>query len=188
MFVVNMQNFNIMEEKKTSVAINAVTYGLMTGAVVIVYSLLLYIANLYLNKTLGYISYAILLGGMVWGTLEYRKKMAGGFISYGQAFTSSFLIGLFAGILGSVYMLIFAQFINPGFINEIIEQSRVALQAKNMTEDQIETALEWTRKFTTPVMMLIWGLVGYTLISLILGLIAAIFLKKVDPSAPTSAI
>jgi len=177
-----------MEEKKPSSAANALNYGLITGAVLIVYSLILYIANLYLNKSLGYVGYVFLLGGMVWGTLEYRKKAVNGFLTYGQAFSSCFLIGLFAGILGSIYMFIFAQFINPGFVNEIIDQARVSMQGKNMTDDQIETALEYTRKFTSPVMMMIWGLVGYTLISLVLGLIAAIFLKKVDANATTSSL
>jgi len=188
MFVVNPQNINIMEEKKRSLSSNALNYGLITGAVLIVYSLLLYIANLYLNKTLGYVGYVFLLGGMVWGTLEYRKKAANGFLTYGQAFNSCFLIGLFAGILAAIYMFVFAQFINPGLINEIIDQAKASFQDKNMTDDQIETALDYARKFTSPIMMMIWALVGYTIVSLILGLLAAIFLKKADPNAPTSAL
>jgi len=55
--------------------------------------------------------------------------------------------------------VIFAKFINPGFINEIVEQARIKMQAKNnLTEDQIETALDYTRKFTTPVWLAIFGL------------------------------
>ena len=177
-----------MEEKKTTVASNALNYGLITGAVLIVYSLLLYIANLYLNKSLGYISYIFLLGGMVWGTLEYRKKAGNGFLTYGQAFNSCFLIGLIAGILATIYMFVFVKYINPGFINEIIEQARVKLQTQNLTDDQIETALDYTRKFTTPAMMTIWGLVIYAIISAVLGLITAIFLKKADPNAPPASL
>jgi len=188
MFVSNTKKITAMEEKKPSPSGNALNYGLITGAVLIVYSLLLYIANLYLNKSLGYVGYVFLLGGMVWGTLEYRKKVTNGFLTYGQAFSSCFLIGLFAGILGAIYMFIFAQFINPGFVNEIIEQARIQMQAKNLTDDQIETALSYTRKFTSPVMMMIWGLVGYALVSVVLGLLAAIFLKKEDPNATASSL
>jgi len=177
-----------MEEKKPSLAINALNYGLITGAVLIVYSLLLYIANLYMNKPLGYISYLFLLAGMVWGTIEYRKKALNGFMTYGQAFSSCFLIGLFAGILGTIYMFVFINYINPGFVNEIIEQARIQMQAKNLNDDQIESALDYTRKFTTPLMMTVWGLVAYSLMSAILGLLAAIFLKKTDPDIPSSAL
>ena len=178
-----------MEEKKRSVSANALNYGLITGAVMIVFNLILFISNLYMNRTLGYIGYVFMLGGMVWGTLEYRKKLENGFMTYGEALTSCFLIGLFAGILGVIYIVIFAKFINPGFINEIVEQARAQMQSKNnLTEDQIETALDYTKKFTTPVWMAIWGLLGSAFMSLILGLLAAIFLKKVDPNAPKSAL
>lgn len=188
MFVLNTKKPTTMEEKKRSVTINSLNYGLITGAVIIVYSLLLYIANLYMNKGLGFVAYVFLLGGMFWGTLEYRKKSMNGYMTYGQAFSSAFLIGLFAGIIGTIYMFIFVQYINPGMVNEIIEQTRVKLQDQNLTEDQIESALDYTRKFTTPLMMTIWGLVAYTLISLVLGLLSAIFLKKPDPNATTSAL
>ena len=177
-----------MEEKKQSVVANALNFGLITGAVVIVYSLLLYIANLYMNRSLGFVAYVLLLGGMAWGTLEYRKKSMNGFMTYGQAFSSCFLIGLFAGILATIYMFVFVQYIHPGLVNEVIEQTRIKLQEQNMTEDQIESALDYTRKFTTPIMMTIWGLVGYSLISLVLALVAAIVLKKPDPNAQTSAL
>ncbi len=109
-------------------------------------------------------------------------------MTYGQAFSSCFLIGLFAGILATIYMFVFVQYIHPGLVNEVIEQTRIKLQEQNMTEDQIESALDYTRKFTTPIMMTIWGLVGYSLISLVLALVAAIVLKKPDPNAQTSAL
>ena len=173
-----------METKKPSVSANAINYGLITGAVMIVYSLILYIANLYMNRNLGYISYVFLVAGMGWGTFELRKKYENGLMTYGEAFISCFLIGLFAGILSTIYIFVFAKFINPGFINEILEQSRVQMQARNMNDDQIETAMEYTKRFTSPVWLVIWGFVAYVFMSLVLGLIAAIFLKKTDSSAP----
>lgn len=172
-----------MEEKKNSSIQNAMIYGLITGVVMIVFHLLMFIMNLYMNRSIQYVSYLLLLAGMVYGTYDYRKKSTGGFMTYGQAFSSLFLIGLFAGILGAIYSFIFASYIHPGIINEIIDQARAGMQDKNMTDDQIETALQYTRKFTSPAMMLIFGLLGYSIISLILGLLAAIFLKKNDPNA-----
>jgi hypothetical protein len=178
-----------MEEKKHSVSANSLNYGLITGGVMIVFNLILFISNLYMNQSLGYIGYLFRLGGMVWGTLEYRKKLQNGFMTYGEAFSSCFLIGLFAGILGVVYIVIFAKFINPGFINEIVEQARIKMQAKNnLTEDQIETALDYTRKFTTPVWLAIFGLLGSAFMSVVLGLLTAIFLKKTDPGTSQSTM
>ena len=163
---------------------NALSYGVIVGAVLILYSLLLFLLGMHTNKYLGYVGYVFLIAGMVWGTLEYRKKYLGGFMSYGKAFMSCFMTGLYAGLILGVYMYVFAQFIHPGFIQEMLDLSRQAMYESNanMTEEQVEQALEISAKFMSPVMMAVWAFVGYLFVSAIIGLIAAIFLKKEDKS------
>jgi hypothetical protein len=172
-----------MEEKPRSVSSSALYYGLITGAAMILYSLILFLAGLHMNKTMGYIGYVILILGMVWGTLDYRKKYLGGFMPYGKAFTSCFMIGLFSGILGTIYMYLFAQFIHPGFGQEILDAAREQLAGRNMTEEQMDQALAMQARFMSPVAMAIWALVMSVIGSAILGLIVAIFLRKEDKSA-----
>jgi ABC-type antimicrobial peptide transport system permease subunit len=186
MFVTNTQKTKTMEEKKRSVFANAMTYGLISGAVIIIYSLILFIAGQHMNKFLGWISYVILIGGMVYGTLEYRKKYQGGFMTFGQAFQSCFFIGLVAGVLGTIYMFFFVNYINPGFVNEVLEQAKTSMQDQNLTEDQMDAALQWTRKFTSPLLMTITSIVTYSIMSVVLGLIVALFLKKEDPAAKST--
>jgi hypothetical protein len=173
-----------MEPKPRSNTTNALYFGILTGAAMIVYSLILFIADAYMINGLNYIGYLLLIGGMIWGTLEYRKKYSGGFLPFGKAFSSCFMIGLFAGILASVYMFIFAQFIHPGLSGEILERSREQILARSpdITDDQLQQALLWTKRFTTPIMMMIWGFIMYVIASLIFGLILAIFLRKEDKS------
>ncbi|MEI6173326.1 MAG: DUF4199 domain-containing protein [Bacteroidota bacterium] len=173
-----------MEEKSRSVSLNGLFYGLITGGAMIVLSLILFLLDLYMNKAVSWISYLVAIGGMVWGTLDYRKKYCNGFLTYGQAFKSVFMIGLFAGILSSIYLYFFIQFIHPGFINELLDQARanILLSNPNMTDEQIEQAVSMSSKFMSPVMMVVWGLVTYAVMSAIAGLIIAIFLKKEDPS------
>jgi len=176
-----------MEEKSRSTTVQGMYFGAITGIAIIIFSLLLYVADLHMNRSVTWISYLFLLGGMIWGTLDYRKKYLNGFMSYGKAFSTTFMIGLFAGILGSIYIFVFAQFIHPGFIQEIMEQSReqIVNSNPNLSEEQVEQALAISSKFTSPVMMMIWGVVMYAIFSAILGLIAAIFLKKEDKSLTT---
>lgn len=173
-----------MEEKQRSVISNSLNYGLLVGAAMIVFSLIMYIADLYMNKAVNWIGYIFLVAGMIWGTLEYRKKYANGFLSYGKAFSSCFWIGLFGGIISTIYFFIFIKFIHPGFINEIIDQMRANMIASNpeMSEDQMEQAISMSSKFMSPVFMTLWGFAAYAAMSAVLGLIIAIFLKKEDPS------
>ena len=173
-----------MEEKPRSVLSNGIYYGLITGAAMIVFSLVMFLLDLYLNKAVNWIGYLFLIAGMIWGTLEFRKKYSNGFLTYGKAFSSSFWIGLFAGILSSVYLFLFIRFIHPGFINELLDQMRTNLLTTNpdMSEEQIEQAVSISSKFMSPVMMTLWGLAAYAALSAIISLILAIFLKKEDPS------
>jgi hypothetical protein len=177
-----------MEEKQRSVIANGLNYGLITGGVLIVYSLIMFISDLYLNKAVSWIGYIFLIGGMVWGTLEYRKKYSNGFLTYGKAFSSCFWIGLIGGIISTIYFFIFIKFIHPGFINEIMDQARanIVTSNPNMSEEQVEQAISMSAKFMSPVMMTIWGFAGYAAISAVLGLIIAIFLKKEDTSLNSS--
>jgi hypothetical protein len=177
-----------MEEKPRTVLSNGRYFGLITGAAMIVFSLIMFLSDLYLNQAVNWIGYIFLIAGMVYGTLEYRKKYSNGFLSYGKAFSSCFWIGIFAGIIASVYFYIFVQFIHPGFINELLDQMRANMIESNpeMSDDQMEQAISMSAKFMSPVMMTLWALAGYAAVSAIIGLILAIFLKKEDPSLNTT--
>ena len=176
-----------MEEKPRSVIANGLVFGMITGGAVILFSLILFLTDLYLNQGVSWISYLILAGGLFYGTSEYRKKYTNGFMTYGKAFSSCFWIGIFTAIIGSAYMFVFAQFIHPGLIQEILDQTRAKLAGKpEMTEEQIEQALYYTAKFISPLMMTITGFFMYAVSSTIIGLILAIFLKKEDPSLNSS--
>ncbi|MEI6454719.1 MAG: DUF4199 domain-containing protein [bacterium] len=177
-----------MEEKTRTTTVHSLYYGLMTGAALIILSLILYISNLYMNRPLGYLSFAILAGGMVWGTLEYRKTYRNNFMTYGQAFSLCFLIGLFTAVVSAIFSYIFAEFIYPGLSQEILQKAREEIEngGQQITEEQMEVALDWTRKFTTPVMMAIMDLVMKVFSSVILALLAALFLKREDKSLNTT--
>ena len=177
-----------MEEKPRSVISNGIYFGLITGAAMIVFSLVMFLLDLYLNRAVSSVGYVFLVAGMIWGTLEFRKKYSNGFLSYGKAFSSCFWIGLFAGIIGAVYLFVFAKFIHPGFVNELIEVQRAGMMASNpeMSDDQVDQAMSMASKFMSPVIMTVWALVAYAAMSAVIGLIAAIFLKKEDPSLNTT--
>jgi len=173
-----------MEEKKKSVTMNGIIYGIITAIMVIVFSLILYIFNLHMNRSVSWIGYLFLLAGMIWGTLEYRKKTLGGFMSYGKAFSVSFMIILFAGIIYCIYTYFFFQFIAPGSVNELIEMQRqqIAESNVNLTDEQIEQALEISARFMTPIWIAVLGFVQQLIIGAIVCLITSIFLKKEDKS------
>ncbi len=62
-----------MEEKLRTTTVNGIYYGLMTGAGLIIISLILFLTDLYMNKGVSSIEYLVLIAGMVYGAIDYRK-------------------------------------------------------------------------------------------------------------------
>jgi hypothetical protein len=171
-----------MEEKQRSQAVQAMIFGCITAAASIVYSLLVFILNLYMSQVLQYAGMILTIGGMVWGAYSYRKEYLKGFMTYGQSVSLTFLIGLFASIIGIVYTFIYFKYINPGMVDELLAQTREKMMAKSgqMSEDQMDQALAMTAKFMHPAWMAVWGFLANAFFSLVLAMLVSIFMKKKD--------
>jgi len=175
-----------METQPRSLFNNALIYGLLTAAFSIVFSILTYILDLPYKSPIMYFSFVILLAGIIYGTSQYRNNYLGGYISFGKAFLSGFIIVLVSAFATSLYTFIFFTYIDPAYLEKIITQAmdetETKMIAKGLTNDQIEPALAMTRKFMSPGMMSAFSILGSALFGAILSLIAAAFLKKEDKS------
>ncbi|GAB1405166.1 DUF4199 domain-containing protein [Lentimicrobium sp.] len=161
---------------------NALKYGVITGVAYILLSLLLYSFDLSGNTWAGYVSFLVLIGGIVAGTITYRDKHSGGYLSYKRCLGSGVLISLVAGVLMGIYSFVFFQFFDPEMINKMLELAGQNMADKGMTEDQIDQAMNVTRKFMTPLWMTITSLLSIVFWGTIFSLIASIFIKKEDPN------
>lgn len=169
-----------MEEKSKSTFKFNLTYGLITGAAVIILSLIFYVLELPFDSPIvKYAPFLIFIGGMVYGAHMYKNEFGNGFMTYGKAFGTSYLIGIYAAILASIYGFIYMSYIDPGIINQILEVTeQTLLDQGNMTDAQIDQALELTKKIASPGVANIMGLVWYAVILAIVSLITSIFVKN----------
>jgi ABC-type antimicrobial peptide transport system permease subunit len=105
--------------------------------------------------------------------------MNGGFITYGNSFLLGFFIVLIGGILASLFSFVLFKFIDPGLVDTMIETAREKMESRgDMSEEQIDMALEMSKTMMSPLWMMIWGLAGSAFIGAILSLIVSIFMKK----------
>lgn len=167
-----------MEEQKPSLWKSALNWGVILGIALIIYSLLMWILDLSLEQWVSWVSYIIMIGGIVLGTKSYRDNILNGAISYGQALGFGVLMMLFASIIAAIYSYIFFAFIDPEFVNKMLQMVEEQLLERGMPDEQIEMAIEMQRKFMKPVIMALMTIPTYTFIGLIISLITSIFLKK----------
>jgi hypothetical protein len=179
-----------MEEKIKTPAAHALIYCLIPAGAMIVYGIILYLFNENLNRFLSALSYIFLIAGMVYGTLQYRKQYLNDNMSYSQAFTTCFMIGLFCMIILTVFNFIFYKFIDPGIVQQMKDMAREQMLAKrpDMTDQQLEAATSMQDKFMSPGALAIFGLLGGVLVSLVIALILGLFLKKQDDTIAPPAV
>jgi NADH:ubiquinone oxidoreductase subunit 6 (subunit J) len=157
--------------------------GLIISLILIVLGIGLYMSDLWLNKTLGYIQYCIIIGALIWSCIHYAKQMNGD-VTFGNVFAHGFKITATIIVITVVYSVIAMNFLFPEMIDKIIENAATEMEKnKKMTDEQINQALTMTRKFMMPFM--IGGIIIMTgIIGAIGSAIGAAVAKKTPKTNP----
>ena len=167
-----------MSDLKPSKMKSAFSSGIILGLALTVFTLATYLLELYIYQWVQYLNWVVFIGGIVIFTKKYRDEVCNGVISYGGALGYGVLLSLFASIVVSIVNYVYLGYVDSGFIDYTLEQQEAGMYEQNVPEEQIEVAMEYTRKFTSPIMMAIWGIVGSVFFGLIISLVTSAFLKK----------
>lgn len=168
-----------MEEKSTLWPVGF-RVGVILALALIIYSMLLQVTGMVTNQALGLIPYVFYILGIIWAHKTY-KESGDGYMSYGQGLGLGMIVAGVAALISSLFSYFYLKFIDDSMLGEILNQSRIALEEQGMDDEQIEQALAMTQKFTTPEMLMVWGLLGALLTGLIFGLVISAFTKKNNP-------
>ena len=169
-----------MEENQPKTGKYALTYGLILGAISVAFLLMLYSLDMHYQggpMVMG-VSLLITIAVIAIGMIQFKKDNKG-FMSFGQGLKVGVGIGLIAGIIGIIFNQILAGVIDPEMMNKAMEYQRgLLMETTKMTPEQIDAQMEGAKKFTTPSMQIVFGLVYSVVASLLLSLIPALILKK----------
>ncbi len=154
-------------------------HGLVLGAILIVFSLLLYLLDMS-RSGLQYISYAILIGYLLYAMIQWRDKYNEDVLSYGQAFSTGFMVILFSSFITAAYVFLFFGFVAPGEVEVMLREAEegVLMAQPDITDDALEMTMKWTKMMMTPWMIAIWSFVGNLFAGLVLSAILGAFVKK----------
>jgi hypothetical protein len=109
-----------------------------------------------------------------------RDQDFGGIISYGQSLGFMLITAIPAALIISFFTYLFFTYINPELVQKIWDAQAEELAKSGKSDEEIEMQLSMVRKFSSPMMMTIFGGLGTMFQMLIYALIASIFVKK-DP-------
>ena len=155
--------------------------GAILGGISILFSVIIYVFNLYTTQWLSFLSYAIFIGGIIYGNILFANQNENN-VTFGNIFAHGFKTTAVVIVITVLYTVL-SLFIFPDMVDKIIEISRTAM-AKNpqMTDEMIEQGIAMTKKLFLP--FAIAGAIFFTgFFGAIGSLIGAAVAKKnpVDP-------
>ena len=156
--------------------------GAILGGISILFSIIIYVFNLYTTQWISWLSYAVLIGGIIYGNILFANQNNND-VTFGNIFAHGFKTTAVVIVITVLYTVLALYVLFPDMVDKIIEISRTAM-AKNpqMTDEMIEQGIAMTKKLFLP--FAIAGAIFFTgFFGAIGSLIGAAVAKKnpVDP-------
>ena len=171
---------NLSQNAGASVKTVAIRYGIITGIISVIYTLILYTTELNNNMGLSLISTAILIVGIVLAHKNF-KTANGGFMTYGQGLGIGSLLSVIVGVFSGIFLYIYLKFIDSTVIEKMQEAQYIEMEKRGMSEEQMEQAVQLSQKMTGPEMMVVWAILGTLFFGFILSLIISAITKHTRP-------
>ena len=164
---------------RKSMNAEALKMGLMMGGLLIAYSLVLHFAGLLTNRSLGWITYALMFVGVFLGVKNYRDERLGGHISFGTAFAMGFRIVLYAALLLTIYTCIYYKTFGHDTLGVMRDMMLTELAKTEIPESQMDQMIDmYDRWVLIPGAMAVGALLGTVFLGAIISLINAAILKR----------
>jgi len=158
----------------------AVKYGIILTIGLVVYTAVLYFADLFTNQALGYVSYLIIILTLVLAYRDY-KSQTGGYMKFGQGIGIAAVMLLIATGINSIFSYVYISFIDPGFTEKMKQMTYETLEKQNMPPEQIEAAMEMSSWSTSAGFIAVAGFFGTFIIGLIIALVVSAIMKNNPP-------
>jgi hypothetical protein len=179
-----------MENNQANLVKHAATYGAILGAIVVIYSFILFVLKImpvgfFIPVLLFITSLAIYFAGIFLGTKKIRTEILGGVMTYSQGLQIGVLIAFFAAVITAFYSYLQNTLIDPNYIVRVMNAQKDWMSSfmvsKGVPEDQIEKSLaliDENMKDMNHVKNLFTTILSSTIFGFVISLITSAFLKK----------
>ncbi len=171
----------IMEKKSTFAGIT-IFDGLIGAVILFVLNVLYYILGVnFMSIGFSIISFLITFGTvivlMVMGMKSYRDNVLDGKINYGQKLLAGLVISLVAILVSGFFNFVFFQLVDPAFMSRQMEEFIYQWEDK-LPPEQLDAMRDRMSTFKSPLSQWVQSLKFMPIVSIVLSLIVAAFVKK----------
>ncbi len=176
-------------EETTSLFQHAVRWGLISGIIVVLLTVVYYVVDISLivNWKVGLLTFAIYIGFAIYAGIQYRG-LEGGYLAYGKAFQHGLVLFAIAALVSTAFNLVLYTVIDPELPGKLadaaVAQTESMLRGFGTPEDAIEEAMDKARgdmenQFSPAgvAKSYLYALIGCA----VFALITALFVRKNEP-------
>jgi uncharacterized membrane protein YfcA len=166
-------------EKQASSKNIMLVYGLVLGIVSILISVVAYALGMHLERDwkFGVLGFIVMIVIIVMGIKKFKADNYN-LLSFGQAVKIGVGIAIISALLTIVYNQIFANVIEPDYMEQILQIEKAKWLDSEMTEEQIETAEQMFKTFSGPGISSAIIIVGGAFFGFIISAIAGAIMKR----------
>lgn len=169
------------EQELPSTRSVGIKYGVISALISIITIVIIDFAGLVGNSAVQWGGTVITLVILFLAQKEF-KDQGDGFMEYKEGLGVGVWFALVGSVISSAFLGIYASFINPQYSANMLELQRIEMEEQgNLSDAQIEQALEITGNFLSPIGLTITGLIFGFIITFIIVLILSAITKKSRP-------
>lgn len=173
-----------MESQTATVKKIALPNGVLLALTTIVISVIVYVMGMTYEQPWWQrlLNFAAMLWFVIYGIKAYKKDNSG-YLSLAEALKTGLAITLIAGVIGSIFTYLFTTIIEPDFVMNMLEASRVKMIEDNpeMTQEQMDMAMSISEKMMSPGILTAISIITSLFFGFIISLIAGLVLKNNRP-------
>lgn len=110
------------------------------------------------------------------------KRAHNGFMNYSEGLGIGSIMGVFSGLLGTIFNFIYMKFIDPGYMSRLMESTRTKMEEKGgISDEQIDQAVSMMQKFSSGGWMVLFGVLASLLSGFLIALVVSAITKNSKP-------
>tara|TARA_B100000214_G_scaffold152525_2_gene109219 strand:- start:68 stop:589 length:522 start_codon:yes stop_codon:yes gene_type:complete len=161
-------------------------YGAVLGLILILVALLSWVLGVDEQESMvpSIINNIVIIGFLYYSILQFRDKMNNGFISYSESLKLGTTVAFFSSVIMAFYTFIYISYLNPDMLANIMYMTEQAVLESNpeISEEELDLALEMTGNFTQPHWLMIMGVLSGTFMGFFYSAIISFFVKNNNPN------
>lgn len=156
-------------------------FGAYLGAASVFLQITMYLFKIHLkpNVFFALLNYAVIIICIVWAIKFYKKSFD--YLSLKDALKIGVGVAVAGGFITGIYNIIFTTFIEPDFLEQVLEARKEFLSNQNFDEAQIQEQMKMAKKMSSPFFTMAISIISIAFWGFVISVVAGFILKSKKP-------